>query len=66
VQEGEMKLGKGHNEYHLNTATMVAILNKHMEYSTDQVVTGVTCVNSSGLQTFIIQLEDKKLDEVSK
>ena len=59
-----MKLGKGNNEYHLNTATMVAILNKHIEYSTDQVVTGVTCVNSSGIQTFIIKLEDKRPREV--
>jgi hypothetical protein len=61
-----MKLGKGNNEYHLNAATMVAILNKHMEYSTDQVVTSVICANSSGLQTFIIKLEDKKPGEVEK
>jgi hypothetical protein len=59
-----MKLGKGHNEYHLNTATMVAILNEHLKYNTDQVVTGVSCYNSSGMQTFIIKLEDKRPREV--
>ena len=55
-----MKLGKGHNEYHLNAATMAAILNEHLKYQTDQVVTSVSCVNSAGMQTFIVSLEDKK------
>ena len=55
-----MKLGKGYNEYHLNVATMVAILNDHLKYQTDQVVTGVCHVNNGGMQTFIISLEDKK------
>jgi hypothetical protein len=58
-----MKLGKGHNEYHLNTATMVAILNKHMEYSTDQVVTGFRYVGSSSSATFVVTLEDKRPEE---
>ena len=62
-----MKLGKGNNEYHLNTATMVAILNKHLEYNTDQVVTGVLCHNNnSGVQTFIIKLEDKRPEEKAR
>jgi flagellar biosynthesis chaperone FliJ len=61
-----MKLGKGNNEYHLNAATMVAILNEHLKYNTDQVVTGVSCHNNSGLQTFIVQLEDKRPQEVEK
>lgn len=61
-----MKLGKGHNEYHLNTATMIAILNEHLKFQTDQVVTGVKCVSNSGMQTFIVKLEDKKPGEVSK
>ena len=59
-EERNMKAGKGRNEYHLNAETMVAILNKHMEYQTDQVVTGVSCVNNAGLLTFIVLLDDKK------
>jgi len=52
-----MKGGVGKNIYHLNTETMIAILNGHMQYSTDQVVTGVVC---DVLQrTFVVTLEDK-------
>jgi hypothetical protein len=58
-----MKLGKGHNEYHLNTATMVAILNEHLKYSTDQVVTGFRYVGSSSSATFVVTLEDKRPEE---
>jgi hypothetical protein len=58
-----MKLGKGNNEYHLNTATMVAILNEHLKYSTDQVVTGFRYVGTGGSSVFIVTLEDKRPEE---
>jgi hypothetical protein len=61
-----MKLGKGHNEYHLNTATMIAILNKHIEYNTDQVVTGVRYVGTGSSSVFVVTLEDKRPEEKAR
>lgn len=54
-----MKGGKGNNEYHINEATMIEIMNRHLELNTDQVVTGVSYYTSGLIgPKFIIKLSD--------
>jgi hypothetical protein len=55
----DMKKAVGRNHYHMNTATMKAILNEHLRYSTDQVVTDVVAKTEDGAPVFIITMEDK-------
>ncbi len=61
-----MKLGQGCNEYLLNSATMINIMNEHLKLHTDQVVTGFRCVGSSSSATFVVKLESKRPEEKSK
>ncbi len=58
-----MKGGRGRNSYHLNEATMINILNSHIEYSTDQVVVGVAY--NSVERVFVVSLEDKPAEQKS-
>ena len=61
-----MKLGKGCNEYHLNSATMINIMNEHLKLYTDQVVTGFRYGGTGGSSVFIVTLENKRPVEVQQ
>ena len=61
-----MKLGQGCNEYHLNSATMINIMNEHLKLYTDQVVTGFRYVGSSSTATFVVTLENKRPEEKAR
>lgn len=56
-----MKGGKGRNEMHLNESTMINIMNKHIKYNSDQIVTAVRCLAGSS-PMFIVVLDDKPSD----
>lgn len=54
-----MKLGKGKNQYIFNQTTMMAIIQQHLSYHTDQIVTSV---ETSG-ETFVVSMNDKPVPE---
>jgi len=56
-----MKLGIGKNTAVINEATLVAILNSHYGYNTDQVVTNVTMKDG----VFHVVFNDKPAEIVS-
>lgn len=58
-----MKDGKGTNHYLLNEATMIAILQGHLKYDTDQEVTSVKAKDQNGCVMFDVRLEEKKVKE---
>jgi len=54
-----MKKAVGRNHYHMNEATMIAILNEHFRYNTDQIVTSVKEKTEGGCPTFVVTMDDK-------
>ena len=56
-----MKDGVGRNEYRLNTATMKAIMQKHLDYGTEHKVVDFRQTTDGGVLVYVVTVDSEEV-----